>query len=348
MKTQNLNIPGYENVVETTLMNGVTSIIAVHNTKLGPALGGLRFFPYNSKEEALTDVLRLAEGMSYKSALANNPLGGGKAVIVGDPKKLKSRELLEAVGEFVNTLNGTYITAKDVGIEVEDLDIIAGKTKWVRGTSKHDSGGDPSPMTAYGVYQGIRAAAKFRWGSDNMRGKKIMVQGMGHVGYGVAKFLHEDGATLFVTDLDQKALQRAETELNANVLKPDQWTEIKADIFCPCAMGATVNKQSLAKLTENGIQIIAGGANNQLLDLMKDGERVKEAGILYAPDFVINAGGIINVACELDHGYDRNIALQRTAKIYDTLLQIFERAKSENRPTAMIAYEMAREKIGLK
>lgn len=348
MNTKDLNIPGYERVVEAELAGGVTAIIAIHNTKLGPALGGLRFFPYNSKEEALTDVLRLAEGMSYKSALANNPLGGGKAVIIGDPKRVKTHALLESFGLFLNTLNGKYITAKDVGIEVEDLDVIATKTKFVRGLSSKDSGGDPSPVTAYGVYKGIKAAAKFRWGSDLLRGKKIIVQGMGHVGYGVAQFLHEEGATLFVTDLDKTALECAEKELNANILKPDQWTEIKADIFCPCAMGAIVNKQTITKLKENGIQIIAGGANNQLLDVVKDGERLKDANITYAPDFVINAGGIINIACELDHGYDHSEALCKTEHIYDVLLEIFERAAREHRPTAIIAYEMAREKIGLK
>jgi leucine dehydrogenase len=348
MQLTDLNIPGYEKVVEAEIAPGVKSIIAVHNTKFGPALGGLRFFPYHSREDALTDVLRLSEGMSYKSALANLPLGGGKAVIIGDPKKVKTRALLEAMGEFVNALNGMYITAKDVGIEVEDLDIIATRTKFVRGLSTKDSGGDPSPVTAYGVYKGIKAAAMSRWGSDNLRGKKIIIQGMGHVGYGVAKMLHEEGTTLFVTDLDQKALDRAEKELNANVLRPDQWTEIKADIYCPCAMGATVNKQTIAKLKENGVQIIAGGANNQLLDVMKDGERLKDADITYAPDFVINAGGIINIACELQHSYDQQEALQKTNHIYDVLLEIFERAKKENRPTAIIATEMAREKLGLK
>lgn len=348
MQTTDLNIPGYEKVVEAELAGGVKAIIAVHNTKQGPALGGLRFFPYHSREDALTDVLRLSEGMSYKSALANLPLGGGKAVIIGEPKKIKSRALLESVGEFVNTLNGKYITAKDVGIEVEDLDIIATKTKFVRGLSTKDSGGDPSPVTAYGVYKGIKAAAMFQWGNDKLRGKKIIVQGMGHVGYGVAKMLHEEGATLFVTDLDQNALTRASKEMNANILRPDQWTEIKADIFCPCAMGAIINKQTISMLKDNGIQIIAGGANNQLLDLVKDGERVKEAGITYAPDFVINAGGIINIACELDHGYDQQAAMQKTEHIYDVLLEIFERAKREGRPTAIIATEMAREKLGLK
>lgn len=348
MQTKNLNIPGYEMVVEAELAGGVAAIIAVHNTKLGPALGGLRFFPYHSKEEALTDVLRLSEGMSYKSALANLPLGGGKAVIIGDPKKDKTRALLESMGEFINTLNGKYITAKDVGIAVEDLDVLATKTKFVRGLSAQNSGGDPSPVTAYGVYKGMKAAAKFRWSTDSLRGKKIIIQGMGHVGYGVAQFLHEEGTTLFVTDLDKTALARAEKELGANILRPDQWTEIKADVFCPCAMGAIVNKQTICKLQENGVQILAGGANNQLLNVTKDGERLKTANITYAPDFVINAGGIINIACELQNHYNHDEAMQKTEHIYDVLLEIFERAKREDRPTAIIATELAREKIGLK
>lgn len=348
MKTKVLDIPGYEKVVEGELAGGIKSIIAVHNTKLGPALGGLRFYPYHSDEEALTDVLRLSEGMTYKSALANLPLGGGKSVIIGDPSKVKSKELLESMGEFVDSLGGLYITAKDVGIEVEDLDIIAQKTKYVRGTSNENSGGDPSPVTAYGVYKGMKAAAKHRWGSDSLSGRKVVIQGLGHVGYGVAKLISEEGAHIYATDLNQNILSKGREELGLTPLTPDGWQSAKAEIFCPCAMGAIVNKQTIPNLVRNGIEIIAGGANNQLLDFQKDGWRLREHNVLYAPDFVINAGGIINVACELDGHYNEAIAMEKTEHIYDVLLEIFARADRENTPTAIIATNMGREKVGLK
>lgn len=348
MQTRELNIPGYEKVVEGTLEGGVKSIIAVHNTRLGPALGGLRFYPYHSDEEALTDVLRLSEGMTYKSALASLPLGGGKAVIIGDPAKLKTRRLLESFGEFINTLNGSYITAKDVGIEVEDLDIIATKSRFIQGTSAKTSGGDPSPVTAYGVYKGLQAAAKFRWGNASLRGRKIVIQGLGHVGYGVAKLLSEEGAVISATELKQNVLTKAQKELHITPLGPDTWQDTTAEIVCPCAMGATINKQTIPNLIQNKVEIIAGGANNQLLNIRKDGERLRQANILYAPDFVINAGGIINIACELDGHYNPAAAMKKTEHIYDILLEIFARAEREKRPTSIIATEIAREKVGLK
>lgn len=347
MEGKELRIPGYEKVVEATLTDGHKAIIAVHNTKLGPSLGGLRFFPYQSEEEALTDVLRLAEGMTYKSALANLPLGGGKSVIIGDPKKIKSVALLESMGEFVDSLNGLYITAKDVGIEIEDLDVISHKTKYVRGTSFHKCG-DPSPVTAYGVYKGMKAAAKYRWGDESLKGKKVVIQGLGHVGYSVAKLISDEGAEIAATDLSPDALQKAKTEFGIKALSTDAWENEKADIFCPCAMGAIVNKQSIPFLVKNGVQIVAGGANNQLLNFRKDGQRLRDAHILYAPDFVINAGGIINVYCDLNDNYSHKEAIRRTGDIYDILLQIFERADRENTPTAIIANDMAREKVRLK
>lgn len=348
MEIKELNIPGYEKVIETVLPGDVISIIAVHNTKLGPALGGLRFYPYASREEGLTDVLRLSEGMSYKSAMANLPLGGGKAVIIGDPKKVKSRELLLGMGEFVDSLGGKYITAKDVGIGVEDLDIIATKTKFVKGTSDKNSSGDPSPTTAYGVYKGMKAAAKFRWGDDSLKGKSVIVQGLGHVGYGVAKFLAEEGAVLLGTDISEEAMNKARTELGMTILDANGWKTTQADIFCPCAMGAILNKETIPALEKNGIQVVAGGANNQLLDMIKDGERIKAAGILYTPDYVLNAGGIINIECELEGAYSQEEALKKTDHIYDILLEIFERAQKEDRPTAVISLDMAREKLGLQ
>lgn len=347
MKIEELSIPGFERVVEAELVPGIRSIIAIHNTKLGPALGGCRFYSYTSHQEALTDVLRLAEGMSYKSAMANLKLGGGKSVIIGDPRRQKSEKLFEAFGEFVDSLKGDYITAKDVGIEVENLDIVARKTKYVRGTSAKESSGDPSPVTAYGIYLGIKATAQFKWKNPSLKGKRIIVQGLGHVGLGVVKHLVEEGAEIHATEIDENVLDKSVKEFGVKKLGANEWQETRADIFCPCAMGAVINKQSIAQLAENGVQIIAGGANNQLLDVVKDSERVKEAGILYAPDYIINAGGVINVYCEL-RGLDATQALQMTQKIYDVLLSIFERAEKENKPTSIVSLNMAREILGLK
>lgn len=347
METQVLSIPGFEKVIKTQLAPGVRSIIAIHNTNLGPALGGVRFYPYHSGEDALTDVLRLSEGMSYKAALANLPLGGGKAIIMGDPSQVKDKALLENFGTFVEELHGNYITAKDVGIEVEDLDIIATKTKNVVGTNSEGSGGDPSPVTAYGVYKGMKAAAKAKWGNDSLAGKKVIVQGLGHVGYGVAKWLRKEDAQVFASELNEKQLEILSKELGITPLGQEEWQFTEADIFCPCAMGAIVNKQTIPNLKNNGIQIIAGGANNQLLNALKDGERLREAGIVYAPDYVINAGGLINVFSEIGRDYDQAFALEKTEHIYDVLLEIFERAEQQKRPTNIISRELAREKIGI-
>lgn len=348
MKTELLSIPGYEKVIKAELLPNVFSIIAIHSTNLGPALGGVRLYPYQSLEDTLTDVLRLSEGMSYKAALANLPLGGGKAVIMGDPELVKSKALFEAFGGFVETLNGQYITAKDVGIEIPDLDTIATKSIHVVGTSRKGSGGDPSPITAYGVYKGIKAAAKFKFKNDSLSGKRVIIQGMGHVGYSVAKYLRGEDAKVFATDLHQDKLAKFASELGLTALSAEGWQATEADIFCPCAMGATVNKQTIAALKANGIKIIAGGANNQLLDPFKDGQRLRDAGITYAPDYVINAGGLISVFAEIGRDYDLNFAMSKTDHIYDVLLEIFERADREDRPTAIISRELAREKIGLK
>ncbi len=348
MQTELLSIPGYEKVVKAELLPGLISIIAIHSTNRGPALGGLRFYPYDSQEDALTDVLRLSEGMSYKAALAGLPLGGGKAVIMGDPQKHKSTALFAAFGEFVESLGGQYITAKDVGTEIPDLDIIASKTKHVAGTSRKGSGGDPSPITAYGVYKGIKAAAQFKWNNSSLTGKRVIIQGLGHVGYGVAKYLRQEDARVAATDLRADKLKTFADELGLQALAPDAWQATPADIFCPCAMGGIVNKQTIPMLKANGIQIVAGGANNQLLNVQKDGQRLRDHGIKYAPDFVINAGGLISVFSEIGRDYDLNFALQKTEHIYTVLLEIFARSERENRPTAIIARELAREKIGLK
>jgi leucine dehydrogenase len=345
MKIKDIPTEGYERVVEATLTSGQTAIISIHNTNLGPALGGLRFYDYASHEDALFDVLRLSKGMTYKSALARLPLGGGKSVIIGNPDKAKTPELLESFGEFLNELQGRYITAKDVGIEVEDLDVISTKTNFVRGTSNPNSAGDPSPLTAYGVYHGILSAAKAKWGTDDLTGKKVIVQGMGHVGFDVAKRLKAVGAELLITEYHEDRLKACADELGATPLALDGWLNTKADLYCPCALGATVNPDSIPRLHNNGIEIIAGGANNQLLDTKRDGAKLRELGILYAPDFVINAGGIICIACELDGVYDEKLAYEKADHIHDTLLEVFDRSLKFDQPTAVAATEMAKELV---
>jgi leucine dehydrogenase len=346
---QEIKVEGYQKILKAELLPGVFSIISVHNTALGPALGGCRLFPYASHEEALTDVLRLSEGMSYKSAMANLKLGGGKSIIIGDPGLIKSKELFQAFGKFVDSFGGNYITAKDVNISLEDLNVIAGETASVRGTSLKGSSGDPSPMTAFGVYQGMKASAKFLWGSDDLKGKKIVVQGLGSVGLDIVSRLVKDGAEVFACELSQKVLDKAVQDYGIHALELDGWMRQEADIFCPCAMGGVIDKKSITKLKENGIQIVAGAANNQLLDVVEDSKRLRKAGILFAPDYIINAGGVINVYCEgEDGGYEQDKALALTTQIFDTMIQIFERAKREDRGPALVSLDMAKEKIGLK
>ncbi|AVJ55957.1 amino acid dehydrogenase [Idiomarina sp. OT37-5b] len=318
--------------------SGLKAIIAVHDTTLGPSLGGTRLWNYSSSAEALTDVLRLSRGMTYKSAMAGLPLGGGKAVIIGDAKTIKSEQLFRAYGRFINSLGGKYITAEDVNIRTSDIDIVAQETQHVAGTA--DKAGDPSPHTALGTYLGLKAAAKHRLGSEDLNGVKIAVQGLGAVGYDFAKYCREDGAELIVTDINEEALERAKNELGATVVGLDEIYSVDADIYAPCALGATINDETLKQLK---CKIIAGSANNQLANPKHD-KMVKDMGILYAPDYVINAGGVIHVCSEA-----ANMSLEETDKrvrdIYNTLDKLFTRAKEEDRPTGELADEMAREII---
>lgn len=318
---------------------GLKAIIAVHDTTLGPSLGGTRLWDYASSAEALTDVLRLSRGMTYKSAMAGLPLGGGKAVIIGDAKTIKSDALFRAYGRFINSLGGKYISAEDVNIRTSDIDIVAEETNFVAGTG--NKAGDPSPHTALGTYLGLKAAAKHRLGSEDLNGVKIAVQGLGSVGYDFAKYCHQDGAELIVTDINEDALERAKTELNATVVGLDEIYSVEADIYAPCALGATINDDTLKQL--NGVKIIAGSANNQLATPEHD-KVVKDMGILYAPDYVINAGGVIHVCSEA-----ANMSLEESEKrvrdIYHTLDKLFARAQQEGRPTGELADEMAREII---
>lgn len=321
--------------------SGLKAIIAVHNTTMGPSLGGTRMWNYASSDDALTDVLRLSRGMTYKSALAGLPLGGGKAVIIGDAKTDKSPELFRAYGRFVDSLSGKYITAEDVNIRTSDIELVASETRFVAGTE--GKAGDPSPHTALGSYLGLKAAAKHKFGSDDVRGLKIAIQGLGAVGYDFARYLADDGAILTVCDVNQEAVDRAVNELGATAVGVDDIYDVEMDIYAPCALGATVNDATLQRMSA---KVIAGSANNQLATAAHD-KIVKDMGILYAPDYVINAGGVIHI-CSEAASFTREETATRVRAIYDTLDRIFTRATDEDRPTGEIADEMAREILAAK
>ncbi|RUO49852.1 Glu/Leu/Phe/Val dehydrogenase dimerization domain-containing protein [Pseudidiomarina donghaiensis] len=317
---------------------GLKAIIAIHDTTLGPSLGGTRMWNYASSAEALTDVLRLSRGMTYKSALAGLPLGGGKAVIIGDAKTIKTPELMRAYGRFVNSLSGRYITAEDVNIRTSDIAHVAEETAFVAGTA--EKAGDPSPHTALGTYLGLKAAAKHKFGNDNLNGLKIAVQGLGAVGYDFAEYCAKEGAQLFVTDINEDACNKAAAELNATVVGLDDIYGLDVDVYAPCALGATINDETLKQIKA---KVIAGSANNQLATPAHD-KIVMDMGILYAPDYVINAGGVIHVCSEAAN-MSREETDKRVRDIYDTLDKIFARSSAEQRPTGEIADQMAREVI---
>ncbi len=321
--------------------SGLKAIIAIHDTTLGPALGGCRMWNYGSEAEAIEDALRLARGMTYKNAAAGLNLGGGKTVIIGDPFKDKNEDMFRALGRFIQGLNGRYITAEDVGTTVTDMDIIHEETNYVTGISPaFGSSGNPSPVTAYGVYLGIKAAAKEVYGVESLEGKKIAVQGLGNVAYTLCEYLHKEGAELIVTDINQKAIDRAVESFGAQVVAPDAIYEQDVDIFAPCALGAIINDQTIPLLKA---KIIAGSANNQLQE-SRHGQVLHDMGILYAPDYVINAGGVINVADEL-YGYNRERAMKRVETIYDSLTKIFAISKEHNSPTYLAANHLAEQRI---
>ena len=336
-----ISIPSHERVVKAELAPGIFSIIAIHNTARGPALGGLRFFPYANDEDALKDVLSLSEAMSYKAALADLPLGGGKAVIMGDPEKIKSPELLLAFADFVNILEGKYITAKDVGLKLEDLDTIATRTKFVAGTTKGGSG-DPSPMTAYGVFCGIKAAAQYVWKTDSVKGLRVFVEGLGSVGYELARLIAKEKGVVYGYDLHPEVITRAQEELGLIPMDPKKWAHF--DLWSPCAMGGVVQAHNIPQLSRHGVRVVAGAANNQLSNEQADGWRLHREWVLYAPDYIINSGGLINVATELQ-GYDRKKVMQKVEKIGPLLLEIFARARKEDHPTTYISHAMALERL---
>ncbi len=317
---------------------GYLGIIAIHDTTLGPALGGTRFWKYDSTEAAITDALRLARGMTYKSAVAGINLGGGKSVIVGDNKRTDREALFRAHGRFVETLNGRYITAEDIGTSPADMEHIKLETDHVAGLL--GLSGDPSPVTAYGVYVGIKAAAKDRWGNDSLAGRTVAVQGAGKVAYYLCRHLHGEGVKIIVTDIDQEKVKRVVAETGAKAVAPDVIYDQAADIYAPCALGATINDDTLRRLK---VEIIAGGANNQLAE-NRHGDELESRGILYAPDYVINGGGVINVYGEI-HRWPAERAQKKAGEIYDTLLRIFEIARQEKIPTYRAADRLAEQRI---
>ncbi|MEK4647277.1 Glu/Leu/Phe/Val dehydrogenase [Exiguobacterium sp. FSL W8-0210] len=339
---ETMEMEDYEQVVFChDKVSGLKAIIAIHDTTLGPALGGLRMWNYASDEEALIDALRLSKGMTYKNAAAGLNLGGGKAVIIGDAKTQKSEALFRAFGRYVQSLNGRYITAEDVNTTVADMDYIHMETDFVTGVSPaFGSSGNPSPVTAYGVYRGMKAAAKEVYGTDSLGGKTIAIQGVGNVAFNLCRHLHEEGAKLIVTDINQEALQRAEEAFGALIVAPEDIYSVEADIFAPCALGATLNDETISQLK---VKIIAGAANNQLKE-DRHGDMLEERDILYVPDFVINAGGVINVADELD-GYNRDRAMKKVELVYDAVTKVFEIAKRDHLPTYRAAEKMAEERI---
>ncbi|MBI1807168.1 MAG: Glu/Leu/Phe/Val dehydrogenase [Ignavibacteria bacterium] len=322
--------------------SNLRAIIAIHNTTLGPALGGARMWTYTSDPEALSDALRLSRGMTYKAAVSGLNLGGGKAVIIGDPNKDKTEKLFRTYGRFIEGLAGRYITAEDVGTSVEDMEWVRMETKYVTGLDRAlGGGGDPSPVTAFGVYHGMKAAMKELTGNDSLQGKKIAVQGSGHVASSLCDHLATEGAKIFITDIYEKKAASVSERTKATYVLPEKIYDVDADIFCPCALGAVLNDDTIPRLK---VKIIAGGANNQLADEGKHGQMLIERGIIYAPDYAINAGGLISVANELE-GHTHERAMKQAEGIYDTITKIFAIAKRENIPTYEASNRLAEERI---
>ncbi|MEO6688152.1 MAG: Glu/Leu/Phe/Val dehydrogenase dimerization domain-containing protein, partial [Dokdonella sp.] len=304
---------------------GLKAIIAVHNSVLGPALGGLRMWPYKSEAEALNDVLRLSRGMTYKNAVAGLNLGGGKAVIIGDPSKDKSEALFRAFGRFVNSLNGRYITAEDVGIDVNDMEWVFRETEFVTGVHQvHGGSGDPSPFTAFGTLQGLMAALSHKHGNEDVGKYSYAVQGAGHVGMEFIKLLREQGAKVFVTDINKELVQKAVDDHGCIAVGLDEIYDVDADVYSPCALGGTLNEKTIDRIKA---KIVCGAANNQLAtDAI--GDELTRRGVLYAPDYAVNAGGVMNVSLEID-GYNRERAMRMMRTIYLNLSRIFQIAERD-------------------
>ena len=340
MQITEKSVPGYERVLfgEDSAI-GYCGIIAVHSTARGPACGGTRFWNYRNHAEALEDALRLARGMTYKSALADLPLGGGKSVIIGDNKTADRQKIFRAHGRLVHSLAGQYMTGEDVGTSPADMEYVRKETAYVSGL--HGRSGDPSPKTARGVLRAMQAAAQHRWNSQDLSKKTVAIQGCGHVGYFLAQELHKVGATLIVTDIDAECVQRVVSEFGAAALQLEQIYSVPADIFAPCALGGILNHLTIPQLQ---VEIVCGAANNQLLEPLH-GELLEQRGILYVPDYAANAGGIINGCCIEILGWDLPATLKKVDAIYDTTLQIFQLAKNERIPSYQAADKLAEQRI---
>ncbi|MEF2155887.1 Glu/Leu/Phe/Val dehydrogenase dimerization domain-containing protein [Luteimonas sp. FXH3W] len=339
---ETLDTTGHEQVVFCHNKDaGLKAIIAIHSTVLGPALGGTRMWPYQSEAEALNDVLRLSRGMTYKNAVAGLNIGGGKAVIIGDPAKDKSEALFRAFGQFVDSLGGRYITAEDVGIDVNDMEYVYQETEYVTGVHQvHGGSGDPSPFTAYGTLQGLMATLNRKYGDEEVGKYKYAVQGLGHVGMEYVKLLKERGAKIWVTDINQALVDKAVDEYGAEAVSLDEIYDVPADVYSPCALGGTVNELTLPRLKA---KVICGAANNQLSN-NAIGKELEERGILYAPDYAVNAGGVMNVALELE-GYNRERAMRMMRTIYHNLTRIYEIADRDGIPTYAAADRLGDERI---
>lgn len=320
---------------------GLKAIVAIHSTVLGPALGGTRMWNYATEEDALRDALRLSRGMTYKAAAAGLNLGGGKAVIIGDPKKMKSELLFRTYGKFVNTLGGRYITAEDVGIDVNDIEYVYTETDFCVGIeSSHGGSGDPSPFTAMGTFQGIKACMARKFGNEDLKGRAIAIQGVGAVGAKLAAMLKKEGAIVFVADIDKEKVGKVVNELGVEAVSNDDILTMTCDVFAPCALGAIINDASVDKLQ---CKIVAGAANNQL-ERIQHADELRKRDILYAPDYVINAGGLINVYLEIE-GYNLERAERMTRGIYYNLMKIFDLSEENNLSTAMAATAMVDERL---
>jgi leucine dehydrogenase len=339
MKIREKSVPGYERVVlGSDESAGYRGMVVVHSTALGPAVGGTRYWSYKTEDDAVTDALRLARGMTYKNALAGLPFGGGKSIIMRDGNAVDREQLFRAHGRMVNSLAGKYITAEDVGTSPADMEYILKETTYVGGLQGRS--GDPSPHTARGVFRAMQAAAKYKWGSDDLAGKTVAIQGCGHVGYFLAGELARMGAKLIVADVDEAKVKRVVDEHGATAMEPEEIYSATADIFAPCALGGVLNDQTIPQLRA---ALVVGGANNQLLE-PRHGDLLERRGIIYAPDYAANAGGVINGACRELLGWGLPETLAKTDAIYDTLLRIFAMAEREKIPSYQAADKLAEER----
>lgn len=340
---KDLIVDGYEKVVEVSDKNlGLNGFIAIHSTHLGPALGGIRIYPYNTKEDALKDVLRLAKGMTYKSAVAECGFGGGKSVIIIPPKEHKNTEMLLSFAQAINELNGLYIGAEDLGSTCDDIKLMAQKTRFLCGLPTEQSSGDPSRFTAWGVFKGIEAICQTLWNHPSVKSRTIAVQGLGNVGSKLCEYLFWQGANLIISDTDNTKVRYYSKLYNAQVSSPDQIIKVPCDILAPCALGGIINNDTISELK---CKAIGGAANNQLLH-SENGLELLKRNILYAPDYIINAGGLINVTAELEkEGWNPKTALEKVDHIFDSLLTVFKLAKEQNKPTNVIADHLAEYKI---